>query len=113
MTSRCDEYDVNEDDSEAAGGKDDSCYTLNITGQTFGYGLGRKVSETRHTVLGWNTETRQPTPSGFGSGQPTLQHRMIPGQVPAQTGKAQVLPQRKTTLVVITSNQKGNRNARN
>jgi len=26
MTSRCDEYDVNEDDGEAAGGNDDSKY---------------------------------------------------------------------------------------
>ena len=58
-------------------------YTLNITGRTFGYGPGRKVSETRHTVLGRHTETAQPTPSGLGSGQPTLQHRMILGQVPA------------------------------
>jgi len=89
------------------------CYTLNIMGRTFGYGPGRKVSETRHTVLGRHTETEQPTPLGLGWGQPTLQHRMIPGQVPAQTGKAQALPQRKTTLVVITSNRKGNRNARN
>ena len=31
----------------------------------------------------------------------TLQHRRIPGQVSAQTGKAQELLQRKTTLVII------------
>ena len=84
------------------------CYTLNTTGSEFGYGPGRKVSETSHTVLGRHPETGQPTLSGLGSGRPTLQHRRIPGQVPAQTGKAQVLPQRKTTLVVIirTSNRK-------
>jgi len=34
----------------------------------FGYGPGRKVSETRHTVLGRHTETGQPTLSGLGSG---------------------------------------------
>ena len=39
---------------------------------------GRKVSETRHTVLGRHTETNQPTASGFGSGQPTLQHQETP-----------------------------------
>jgi len=49
-----------------------SCYTLNTTGSEFGYGPGRKVSETRHTVLGWHPETGQPTLSGLGSGQPTL-----------------------------------------
>jgi hypothetical protein len=79
---------------------------LNTTGGTFRYGPGRKVSETRHTVLGRHTETGQPT---LGSGRPTLQHQRTPGQVPAQTGKAQVLPQRKTTLMVIigrTSNRK-------
>ena len=37
------------------------CYTLNIMGRTFGYGQGRKVSETRYTVLGRHTETGQPT----------------------------------------------------
>jgi len=78
------------------------CYTLNTKGSEFGYGPGRKVSETRHTVLGRHTETEQPTTSGLDSGRPTLQHRMIPGQVPARAGKAQVLPQKKTTLVVIT-----------
>jgi len=77
------------------------CYTLNTTGSEFGYGLGRKVSKTRHTVLGRHTETGLPQLSGLGSGGPTLQHRMIPGQVPAQTGKAQELLQRKTTLVII------------
>jgi len=55
------------------------CYTLNITGRTFGYGQGRKVSETRHTILGRHTETGQPTASGLGSGQPTLQHQETPG----------------------------------
>ena len=55
------------------------CYTLNITGRTFGYGQGRKVSETRHTVLGRHTETGQPTALGLGSGQPTLQHQETPG----------------------------------
>jgi len=91
------------------------CYTLNTTGLEFGYGPGRKVSETRHMVLGWHTETGQPTTSGLDSGRPTLQHRMIPGQVPARARKAQVLLQRKTTLVVIirrTSNRKENGNAR-
>ena len=83
------------------------CYTLNITGRTFGYGQGRKASETRHPVLGWHTETGQTTLSGLDSGRPTLQ-RMIPGQVLARAGKAPVLPQRKTILVVITqtSNRK-------
>jgi len=56
-------------------------------GSEFGYGPGRKVSETRHTVLGRHPETGQPTLSGLGSGRPTLQHRRIPGQVPAQTRK--------------------------
>jgi len=55
------------------------CYTLNITGWTFGYGQGRKVSETRHTVLGRHPETGQPTLSGLGSGQPTLRHQEVPG----------------------------------
>jgi len=76
--------------------------TLNNTGRTFGYGQGRKVSETRHTVLGRHTETGQPTLSGLNSGRLTLQHRMIRGQVPVRAGKAHVLRQRKTTLVVIT-----------
>jgi len=92
-----------------------SCYTLNTTGSEGGYGPGRKVSETHHTVLGRHPETGQPTLSGLGSIRPTLQHRRIPGQLPAQTRKAQVLPQRKTTLVVIisrTSNRKENGNAR-
>ena len=74
----------------------------------FGYRPGRMVLETRHTVLGQHPATRQSTRSWLGSSQLTLQHRRIPGQVPAQTRKAQVLPQRKTTLVVIirTSNRK-------
>jgi len=40
---------------------------------------GRKVSETHHTVLGRHTKTGQPTASGLGSGQPTLQHQETPG----------------------------------
>jgi len=91
------------------------CYTLKTTGSEFGYGLGRKVSETHHMVLGWHTKTGQLIVSGLGSGRLTLQHQRTLGQVPAQTGKAQVLPQRKTTLVVIighTSNRKENGNAR-
>jgi hypothetical protein len=55
------------------------CYTLNTTGSEYGYGPGRKVSETRHTVLGRHTETGQPTASGLGSGQPTLRHQEVPG----------------------------------
>jgi len=55
------------------------CYTLNITGRTFRYGQGRKVSETRHTVLGRHTETGKPTALGLGSGQATLQHHETPG----------------------------------
>jgi len=55
------------------------CYTLNITGQTFGYGQGRKVSETRRMVIGRHTETGQPTASGLGLGQPTLQHQETRG----------------------------------
>ena len=55
------------------------CYTLNTTGSEFGYGPGRKVSETRHTVLGRHPETGQPTLSGLGSGQPTLRHQEVPG----------------------------------
>ena len=55
------------------------CYTLNTTGSEFGYGPGRKVSETRHTVLGWHPKTGQPTLLGRGSGQPTLQHQEVPG----------------------------------
>jgi len=70
-------------------------------GSEFGYGPDRKVSETRHTGLGRHIETGQPILSGLDSGQLTLQHRRTPGQVEVQTGKAQVLPQRKTTLVVI------------
>ena len=77
-------------------------------GSGFGYGPGRKVSETRHKFLGRHPETGQPTPSGLSFGRLTLQHWRIPGQVPAQTGKVRVLPQRKTTLVVIirTSDRK-------
>ena len=56
-----------------------SCYTLNTTGSEYGYGPGRKVSETRHMVLGRHTETGQPTASGLGSGQPTLRHQQVPG----------------------------------
>jgi len=55
------------------------CYTLNTTGSEFGYGPGRKVSETRHTVLGRHTETGQPTASGLGSSQPTLRHQEVSG----------------------------------
>jgi len=55
------------------------CYTLNTTGLEYGYGPGRKVLETRHTVLGRHTETGQPTASGLGSGQPTLRHQEVPG----------------------------------
>jgi len=55
------------------------CYTLNTTGSEFGYGPGRKVSETRQTVLGRHPETGQPTLSGLGSGQPTLRHQEVPG----------------------------------
>jgi len=55
------------------------CYTLNITGRTFGYGQRRKVSETRHTVLGWHTKTVQLTLLGLGLGQPTLRHQEVPG----------------------------------
>jgi len=84
------------------------CYTLNTTGLEYGYGPGRKVSETRHTVLGRHTETGQPTASGLSSGQPTLRHQEVPGPSTGTAGKAQVLPRRKTTLVVIirTSNRK-------
>ena len=56
-----------------------TCYTLNTTGLEFGYGPGRKVLKTRHTVLGRHTETGQPTALGLGSGQPTLQHQEVPG----------------------------------
>jgi len=56
-----------------------SCYTLNMTGSEFGYGPGRKVSETGHTVLGRHPETGQPTLSGLSSGQPTLRHQEVPG----------------------------------
>jgi len=55
------------------------CYTPNTTRQTFGYGPGRNLSETRHTVLGLHTETGQPTPLGLGSGKPTLQHQETRG----------------------------------
>jgi len=55
------------------------CYTLNTTGSKYGYGPGRKVSVTRHTVLGRHTETGQPTALGLGSGQPTLRHQEVPG----------------------------------
>ena len=55
------------------------CYTLNTTGSEYGYGPGRRVLETRHTVLGQHTKTRQPTASGLGLGQPTLRHQEIPG----------------------------------
>jgi len=68
-----------------------------------------------HTVLGLHTKTGLLTLMGLGSSRPTLQHWRIPGQVPVQTGKAQVLQQRKTTMVVIigqTSNRKKNRHAR-
>jgi len=57
------------------------CYTLNTTGSEFGYGPGRKVSETRHTVLGRHPETGQPTLSVLGSGQPTLRHQEVPGPI--------------------------------
>ena len=56
----------------------DLCYTLNTTGSEFGYGPGRKVSETRHTVLGRHPKTGQPVLSGLGSGQPTLRHQEVP-----------------------------------
>jgi len=58
---------------------------------------------------------RAPIPLELGSGQPTLRHRRVPDQVPAQAGKAQVLPRRKSTLVVIIRTDKpseGNGNAR-
>jgi len=55
------------------------CYTLNTTGLEYGYGRGRKVSETRHTVLGRHAETGLPTQPGLGSGQPTLRHQKVPG----------------------------------
>ena len=55
------------------------CYTLNTTGSEFGYGPGRKVSETRHTVLGRHAETGLPTQTGLGSGQPILRHQEVPG----------------------------------
>jgi len=48
-------------------------------GRTFGYGQGRKVSETRHTVLGGHPETGQPTLLGLGLGQPTLRYQEVPG----------------------------------
>jgi len=54
-------------------------HTLNITCRTFGYGPGRKVSGTHHTVLEQHTETGQLTASGLGWGQPTLQHQETPG----------------------------------
>jgi hypothetical protein len=84
------------------------CYTLNTTGSEYGYGPGRKVSETCHTVLGRHTETGQPTASGSARVDRLRSTRKPLGQVPAQTGKAQALPQRKTTLVAIirTSNRK-------
>ena len=91
-----------------------TCYTLITTGSESGYEPGRKVSETRHTVLGRHTETGQPTTSGLDSGRPTLRHQETPGPSTG-TGNAQALPQRKTTLVVIirrTSNRKENGNAR-
>jgi len=56
----------------------DLCYTLNTTGSEFRYGPERKVSETRHMVLGWHPKTGQPILSGFSSGQPTLQHQKVP-----------------------------------
>jgi len=34
-----------------------NCYILNTTGSEFGYGPGRKVSETNHTASGRHTET--------------------------------------------------------
>jgi len=55
------------------------CHTLNISGRTFGYGPGRKVLETHHTVLGWHPKTGQPTLPGLGLGQPTLRHQEVPG----------------------------------
>jgi len=61
------------------GGNGSKCYTLNTMGSEYGYGPGRKVSETHHTVLGWHTETGQPTALGLGSGQPTLRHQEVPG----------------------------------
>ena len=91
------------------------CYTLNTTGSEFGCQPGRKVLETRHTVLGRHTETGLLTQTGLSLGRPTLQDWMIPDQVPALTRKAQVQLWRKTTLVVIissTSNWKENRNTR-
>jgi len=48
-------------------------------GRTFGYGQGRKVLETCHTVLVRHIKTGQPTASGLGSGQPTLQQQETPG----------------------------------
>jgi len=42
-------------------------------------GPDRKVSETRHTILGRHTETGQLTPSGHGSVGPTPQHQETAG----------------------------------
>jgi len=80
LTGTAKAWDLHRYDTQ---GENDSwvnyCYTLNTTGSEYGYGPGRKVSETRHTVLGRHTETGQPTASGLGSGQPTLRHQEVPG----------------------------------
>jgi len=84
-------------------------------GGTFGYGQGRKVSETRHTVLGRHTETGQPTLSGLGLCQPTLWHQEVPGPSTGADRESASAAAEEDNLVVIisrTSNRKENGNAR-
>ena len=91
------------------------CYTLNTTGSEFGYGPGRKVSETRHTVLGWHPETGQPTLSGLGSGQPTLRHQEVPGPSISSDRKSASAAAEEDNLGSHHKKDKqseGNRNAR-
>jgi len=70
---------INDRLDDGRGGPGMGCYTLNTTGSEYGYGPGRKVSETHHTVLGRHTETGQLTALGLGLGQPTLRHQEVPG----------------------------------
>jgi hypothetical protein len=75
------------------------CHTLKYHGVDIQIWTEHSVTEARHTVLGRHTETGQPTSSGCSGRVDRLcSTGRIPGQVPAEAGKVQMLPWRKTTL---------------
>jgi len=79
----------------------DECRPLNTTGWTFGYRPSGKVSETRHRSYDGIPRLGNRQRRGSARVDRLCSTRKPLGQVPALTGKAQALPQRKTTLVVI------------